>query len=177
MRYTFSMYKFERFRVLPGEGEALLDEIAQDIATLRLHDRHIQDMLRDNKRMYEFHIERVRSRMVALALGKSLLETNGASSCPIRLSILGEGVTLSKVEGDNIWTVYGRNDYSLEPGAIIRGKASELASDPLAGGRLEIASIYQPCTMTGLVDPETGQPRVHLEILEPIPIRDRIAGR
>lgn len=54
----------------------------------------------------------------------------------------------------------------LEPGDEFSGIIHRLRSSPPEGGRLEVAPFIGPhTTILGLVDPETGNPRVELDIL------------
>jgi hypothetical protein len=63
-----------------------------------------------------------------------------------------------------IETPFGKNEslHQGDPHEIIAGKIRRINSDPEKGGLLEFSRWYGKLSLTGLVDPKTGDPRVKL---------------
>jgi hypothetical protein len=52
-----------------------------------------------------------------------------------------------------------------EPGETFSGEIGEFMSEPDLGGRLRLFRFFGTTGLTGLVNPETAEPRVNLEVL------------
>lgn len=81
-----------------------------------------------------------------------------------RVAVNEPGATAITLLGDSVHGYFRRREREVAPGEVFEGLVQDFTTAPTAGGRLEIDRLVGSLILRGLVDKESNQPRVELDI-------------